>query len=141
MIEIGTLFGFSTLVIAMSKAPSQQLLTVDNYSWNPFGLSGEAHHLATGQVLHDAVRRHSVVQLRADKTSFYSDYDGLPPGLFFCDADHSYEATLADLQWARSVKARIICGHDYLPEVRPGVVRAVDEMGGPSELRGTLFVL
>ena len=141
IIEIGTLFGFSTLVLAMNKHVDQPLLTIDNYSWNPFGLSPQAHWFATADVLRESVAAHAVQQINTDKAIFYRTYSGPPPGLFFCDADHSYEATLADLKWARSVGSTIICGHDYHEQGHPGVVRAVKEMGGPSELRGMLFVL
>jgi hypothetical protein len=53
---------------------------------------------------------------------------------------HTYEETKVDIQWARSVRASIICGHDY-SERFPGVIRAVDEFGGPSQLRGSLWAL
>src|SRR5258705_314674 len=75
------------------------------------------------------------------KFEFYRCYRGGQPGLFFCDADHDYEPTLHDLTWARTIGAKIICGHDYDPVRFPGVVRAVKELGGPSELVGSLFVL
>src|SRR5262245_52618608 len=39
IVEIGTLFGFSTIVLLLYKHPDQVLFTVDNYSCNPFGIS------------------------------------------------------------------------------------------------------
>jgi hypothetical protein len=62
------------------------------------------------------------------------------PALYFCDADHRYEAVRDDIAWARKVGASIICGDDYEP-VHTGVARAVDEAGGPRELQGGLWVL
>jgi hypothetical protein len=92
-------------------------------------------------VLGDAVAHHGVELVDMDKDAFFGGYDGPPPGLFFCDADHSYEATRKDLLWARSQGARIICGHDFHPTLHQGVTRAVSELGGPSKLVGCLFVL
>jgi AmiR/NasT family two-component response regulator len=71
---------------------------------------------------------------------FYRTYSGRPPALIFLDADHSYEATREDLIWATQFKDTIICLHDYRSEW-PGVITAVDELGGPAEIAGTLCVL
>jgi predicted O-methyltransferase YrrM len=141
MIEIGTLFGFSTLILALSKTPGQRLYTVDNYCWNPLGLSPGAHIAATRAVLREAIAQDDVVLVARDKEAFYREYDGPPPSLFFCDADHSYAATRRDLEWARSVGAQIICGHDYDRTREPGVVQAVEEAGGPRAVVGSLFVI
>lgn len=141
IIEIGTLFGYSTTVIALFKAPSQQLITVDSYSWNPLGLSPEAHFATTSNRLKEAVARHAVKIVKIDKGEFYRSYSGPPPALFFCDADHSYEATKADILWARSVGASVICGDDYDHPYQRGTAQAVDELGGPRQLAGGLFVM
>ena len=141
IVEIGTLFGFSTLVLARAKHPGQRLITVDNYCWNPLGLPPDAHARATAAVLQDAVKTQNVEVVRADKDDFYRAYAGSPPALFFCDADHAYEPTLRDLRWARDAGADIICGHDHHPLRHPGVVRAVSDLGGAGEIRGTVFVL
>ena len=141
IIEIGTLFGFSTLVMTMFKAPTQCLITVDNYSWNPLGLRPEAHYQLTHNRLKEAIALHGVEQLRMGNMEFYKTYSGRPPAVFFCDADHSYEATKADIEWARSVGATVICGDDYDHPIQRGTAQAVDEFGGPKQLHGGLFVL
>ena len=141
IIEIGSLYGWSTLVITLFKVPSQPLITVDNYSWNSLGITAEAHYTANRMRLTEAIRNFNVRQVRMDKDEFYLTYDGEQPALFFCDADHGYEATKADLVWARSVKAGIICGDDYSQAKFPGVVRAVEEMGGAKKVVDELFLL
>lgn len=75
-----------------------------------------------------------------DKSEFYRIYNGAAPALVLLDAVHTYEETKVDIQWARSVRASIICGHDY-SERFPGVIRAVDEFGRPAQLRGSLWAL
>ena len=142
IVEIGTLFGFSTLVMTLAKAPAQPLVTVDNYSWNPLGMSSLAHRIATASLLEDAQQHWNVSVRHADKDEFFREFEGSQQiGLFFCDADHNYEATKADLLWAQKVGAKIICGHDYHPVNHKGVTQAVDELGGPRGLVGSLFVL
>lgn len=141
IIEIGTLYGFSALIITLFKPAGQPLLTVDNYSWNSLGISIEAQRLAVRKRLHEAVQHRNVTVLDMDKDEFYQSYDSPPPSLFFCDANHSYEATLSDLKWARNIGASIICGDDYNERNCPGVVQAVDEMGGARRVVGELFLL
>lgn len=141
IIEIGTLFGYSSIVLTLFKHPGQQLITVDNYCWNPLGLSPDAQHDLTKNRLKEAVADFSVQVLRMDKDAFYRGYQGPAPAVFFCDADHSYEATKADILWARSVGASVICGDDYDHPIQRGAAQAVDELGGPSRLAGGLFVM
>lgn len=141
IIEIGTLFGFSTTVLTLAKHPSQELITVDNYSWNPLGISAAAHFATTSNRLKEATANYAVKIVNMSKDEFYKNYAGPPPALFFCDADHSYEATKADILWARSVGATIICGDDYDHPFQLGTKQAVDELGGPRQLVGGLFVM
>ncbi len=141
IIEIGTLFGFSTMAIILFKAKEQPLITVDNYSWNPLGLSSDAHFKITRDRLAEGIAHYNVTVVRQSKDEFYRTYNGAPPSVFFCDADHTYEATKADLLWARSIGASVICGDDYVPGKHPGVMRAVDEMGGPRQLVDGFFLL
>lgn len=141
IIEIGTLFGFSTTVITLFKSPNQPLITVDNYSWNPLGISPQAHFASTSNRLKEAVAKHAVKIINMDKDEFYRTYKGPAPSVFFCDADHSYEATKADILWAQSVGATVICGDDYDHPFQRGTAQAVDELGGPRRLAGGLFVM
>jgi hypothetical protein len=139
IVEIGTLFGSSSRVLAMFKAENQPLITVDNFSWNPLDVTPEVHEYAARRALAEGVEKYNVTVVKKEKQEFFDSFEGPAPGLVFLDADHSYEATLADMLWAQSVGAKIISGHDYGDD--PGVTKAVDELGGPSELVGTVFVL
>jgi predicted O-methyltransferase YrrM len=140
IIEIGTLFGVTAIDIALAKAPERPLIAVDNFSWNPFGLSRDEHFQLTRHVLRYASLTVNVTVQVSCKNEFYRTYDGARPSLVFLDAIHSYEETRRDIAWARSIQAPIVAGHDYCPEF-PGVIQAVDEVGGPRELVETLWVL
>lgn len=141
IIEIGTLFGWSTRIMALAKPVDQKLITVDMFVWNPWDLSSKEHQWLTGRLLAGASEKLNVEQVVMDKNLFYAGYKGPAPALMFLDAGHSYEETRRDIEFAKRVNARIICGHDYDKTNWPGVVQAVEEFGGPSELVGSLWVL
>lgn len=140
IVEIGTLFGTSTRVLAMFKDPATPLVTVDSFRWNPHGLPDEVHAQITAESLREAMEEHNVRLARMDKGEFYRTYDGPPPGLVFLDAHHSYESTRDDIRWAQSAGAAIICGHDHRDKF-PGVIRAVEECGGAETVVGSVFVM
>ncbi len=140
IIEIGTLFGRTATHMALFTAPEQKIITVDTYTWNPWHLSRETHHQLTSQILFYLVQTGRVEQLKMDKNHFYATYRGPAPALVFLDAIHTYEETKKDIQWAKSVGAALISGHDYSDRF-PEVQRVVHEFGGPKELGGTVFLL
>lgn len=140
IVEVGTLYGHSTMVMCLAKAPQQRLYAVDNFSWNSLGIGPAVHQAATRRRLAECIDHYGVQIVPQGAAEFYAGWQGPPPALFFCDADHSYEAVKADIAWAKKVGASIICGDDYAPE-HQGVTRAVDEAGGPRELHGGLWLL
>ena len=140
LVELGTLFGRTTSKIALWKSTDKKIYTIDNYAWNPWRLTPEMHYQLTGLVLQYLVDSGQVVQVRADKDSWLSEYHGQPPALVFCDADHSYEATERDIRLSLKAGAQLVCGHDY-SQIHPGVMQAVSEHGGLAALSGTLWLL
>jgi predicted O-methyltransferase YrrM len=140
IVEIGTLFGRTTSKIAVWKLAAKKVFTVDNYAWNPWRLTPEMHYQLTSLVLQYLVDTGHVVQVRGDKDEWLGQHFEQPPALVFCDADHSYEATAMDIKLSLRAGAKIVCGHDYSRE-HPGVIRAVNEYGGPESVTGTLWVL
>jgi predicted O-methyltransferase YrrM len=140
IVEIGTLFGSTTTLLALWKSADKKIITVDNYSWNPWQLSPVVHRNLTAQVLGYLAAKGEVELVCQDKLAFYETYRGEPPAIVFLDADHSYEATKADIQWAKRVGAAIICGHDYASHC-PGVGRAVEEEGGTAHHAHSVWAL
>jgi hypothetical protein len=140
IIEIGTLFGRTTCKIALWKQPLKKIVTVDNYCWNPLRLPADIHFQVTSLVLQYLKDTGHVIQVRGDKDQWFGGYHGEAPALVFCDADHSYEATARDIDFALNAGAKIVCGHDYCAE-HSGTMRAVDERGGPKRLKGTVWAL
>src|SRR5271168_4124469 len=52
IIEVGTLFGFTTQHLAIWKKSDKTLTTIDNFSWNPIGIPDHAHRALTTRSLH-----------------------------------------------------------------------------------------
>lgn len=140
IIEVGTLLGITATQMALVKSPRQKITTVDLFCWNPWGLTPDAHAALAAQVLHYLIATGEVELIRRDKNEFYRAYDGPPPAMVFLDAMHDYEETKKDIEWAKRVGAKIISGHDYCAKF-PGVIRVVDEFGGPRRLGGSVWAL
>ncbi|CAN5350720.1 hypothetical protein BH10PLA2_BH10PLA2_11170 [soil metagenome] len=140
IVEIGTLFGFTTTRFAVWRKSEKKIITVDNYTWNPWQLTPEIHRKLTRQFLAYLVETGQVELVEMDQNKFYESYRGESPSLVFFDSIHDYEATKADIAWARKVGAKIIAGHDY-HEAFPGVVRAVTEAGGLGARAGVVWTL
>ena len=140
IIEIGTHFGTSTLAICMGKAVTQELITVDNFSWNALHLPPNEHYELVKKILKEVIDNESVSIVCKDKDAFYAGYEGATPSMVFLDANHDYEPTRRDLEWALGVKADVICVHDYCDSF-PGVMQAVNELGGVAKLHHRIAVL
>ena len=60
--------------------------------------------------------------------------------MVFIDAGHTYEEVKNDIRKWKDKATLILCGHDYCPEWK-GVMQAVDEeLGGPDEVAGSIWI-
>ena len=126
IIEFGTLFGVTTLLLVSLKGDGQKIITVDNFCWNPFGLRPEQHKAFTLRFLRYGIASGDVELVAQESSVFRNRYEGAVPLMVFFDADHSYEAVRKEIAWAKELGVRIISGHDY-GNLKFGVTRAVDE--------------
>lgn len=127
IVEIGALFGFSTQAI-LEGSINNKVVVVDNFAWNPIGLTPLRHELMLKSNLNYFIRQNRVEiykGLSSDIKLFDMTNDNV--SMVFIDADHSYEGVLCDIKFAKSINAKIICGDDYSFE---GVKKAVDETFG-----------
>lgn len=124
IVEIGTLFGFTTLRLAARS--KRKIIAVDIFCWNPFGLPPWCHKMVTRKILHNEVERGRVEIVETGSAEFREAWISSPPAMVFLDADHSYEAVRDEINWAKQIGVPIIAGHDY-GDPRFGVTRAVDE--------------
>ena len=129
LIEVGTLFGFTTQLIASHKAADQHLIAVESFQLNPLHLSVDDHCIFTRRTLRYCMEHANTRLFEGDKTDFYAEYTGSAPSMVFIDAGHRYADVVEDLDWATSAGVALITGHDY-SERHPGVTQAVDERFG-----------
>jgi len=142
IIEFGTLFGLTTRVLAANAAAGQRVITIDNFSWNPFGLPPSLHEAFARKVLRTELEAGSVELCSQSSEGFRGGYAGPVPAMVFLDADHSYAAVRDEIAWAKRLGISIIAGHDY-GNARFGVTRAVDEAfekgGGSLTVHGMVW--
>ena len=138
IIEIGTLFGYSTIALAIGKTKNKILYTVDSFSWNPIGIPAWRHEELTRKSLRFLTETQNVEVIKTSTTDFYLNYKLDSPSMIFIDAAHDYKSVKQDIEFAKRVKANIICGHDYN---WPGVKQAVEEnFGNMIETIGEIWV-
>ncbi|RPI55035.1 MAG: class I SAM-dependent methyltransferase [Deltaproteobacteria bacterium] len=121
IVEIGSHRGRSTYVLC--SGCRGKVYAVDPFEWDPWHC---------GNVFDDFMRNlrtfHNLsVLIMTSEEAAASVW--VPPSvdMVFIDADHSYEAVLADLRfWEPRVK-KMICGHDIK---MPGVKQAVEDFLG-----------
>jgi hypothetical protein len=82
IVEIGTLFGWSTRIICLFKEDDRELISVDNFSWNSFNFPPHMHFQITKQVLSDEISRGHLKLLKMSNVEFYNTYSGPPPAFF-----------------------------------------------------------
>lgn len=126
VVEFGTLFGLTTILLAQHKPLGMKVITVDNFCWNPFGLTPEMHRDFTRRILRAQIAQGDVELVATDSKVFRTQYNGRVPRMVFFDADHSCEAVRDEIAWAKKIAVPLISGHDY-GNSKFGVTRAVDE--------------
>lgn len=142
VIEVGTLFGFTTNHMASWLIPEKTLITIDNYSWNPWGIMPEVHRAVTRRVLAPFCgRKEGGIQIvDMGKDQFYAEYTGAVPAFVFIDAIHTYEEVKKDIAWAKKLGVPLIGGHDFSPKFE-GVMRAVTEsLGDAIQTRESVWI-
>lgn len=125
-VEFGTLFGLTAKAVAAAK-PRLRVVAVDDFSWNPFGLSPALHECFVRKILANEIAAGRVEVVRTTSAAFRDDCRVAPDAVFF-DALHQYEPVRDEIAWAKGVGVACVCGHDYgNPSPAFGVTRAVDE--------------
>ncbi len=142
IIEIGTLFGFTTQHIANWKKTEKKLITVDDFTWNPIGFENETHRAFTNRILYFLFENANTELYGNSNTEFYHQYNGETPSMVFIDASHRYVDVSVDIKWAKGCNIPIISGHDYSKDF-PGVTRAVNEAFGEENVQtvGTVWAV
>jgi hypothetical protein len=126
IVEIGALFGLSTQAILEGGAG--KVVVIDNFQWNPIGLTSDRHESMLSANLRYFIRKGRVVIFKGTSSDYINNkLASEKVAMVFIDADHSYEGVLKDINMAELLNAPIICGDDYN---FPGVKQAVHEIYG-----------
>lgn len=140
LVEMGALFGHTTQFIATTKPAGQKLIAVENFTWNPFGLTPSEHRAFMNRSLRYCLDHCNTEIFDGNSAAFFRTYTGPIPSMVFIDAGHSYEDVKSDIMMATSMRIPIICGHDYHP-LHAGVMKAVDEIFGANKtVQGSVWV-
>ena len=134
VLEVGSAYGFSAVVMALGGAES--VLTVDPHTYCPNSLEVLTANLEAYRATNVAVRVDTFFNVAPELLPQVS-FD-----LIFLDGDHSYETVKHDVTWAWNMLEPdgVLACHDYDEDCCPGVRQALDEFffSGPHELVDTL---
>lgn len=140
IVEIGALFGHTTQLIATLKDKDKELIAVENFTWNPFGLSKDIHQLITYRTLRYCIEKCNTKIFYGSNNLFYEIYKGKPFSMIFIDAGHNYEDVIFDIQMSKKLNIPVICGHDF-HDLHKGVKKAVIESFGTEiETYGSVWI-
>lgn len=147
-VEIGCFMGRSTVCMAQLIKSHNKSIKFD--AVDHFKGSDEHYELLQNKSLFDIFKQNmidaEVIDLvnvfPLDSVSASKLYEDNSLDFVFIDAAHDYKSVILDIQhWLPKVKINgILAGDDYLPKLFPGVVRAVDEMFGPTRKTGHYWV-
>ena len=137
IVEIGALFGLSTQAL-LEGCISNKVLAIDNFEWNPIGLTKSRHRDLFHSNMNYFLRNNMLEIFEGTSEDFFLNRQSNENiSMVFIDADHSYEGVSADIEHALKTKPLIICGDDYQFE---GVKKAVNEFFGKQfKLEGELW--
>lgn len=136
-VEIGTLFGFTARTVARETVA--KVTAVDNFCWNPFGLTCGQHEAFTRRILDGS----GVELVNSDSVSFL---EALPShvdaahAIVFLDGSHAYDDVKREIEICKAQGVKAIAGHDF-GNNRFGVTQAVREtLGEPDEVCGMCWI-
>lgn len=135
-VEIGTLFGFTARRVM--RETGVRTVAVDDFSWNPFGLTSDRHEAFTRRILEGS----EVEMLRMRSEDFLASFPGVDAAnaLVFLDGSHAYEDVKKEISLCVERGVSVIAGHDF-GNPAFGVTRAVSEaFGAPDEVIGSCWL-
>ena len=136
-VEIGTLFGLTARTV--SNESNVKVFAVDNFCWNPFGLTAEQHEAFARRI----VAGSGVEIVKSDAIDFLEGLSGridASRALVFLDGSHAYVDVKREIETCVAQGVKTIAGHDF-GNVRFGVTQAVREtVGEPDEVCGMCWI-
>lgn len=131
--EIGSLFGFN-IINQLQTYPKMKAVIVENYNWNPYGLTDKQHEL----ILHYMLRYFKVDKQVLIFNSLELVSKMITPNFIFIDSSHELSETKKEILWSLQQKPLILMGDDY--KKWQGVTKAVDELISPLTYNGKIWI-
>ena len=132
-IEIGTLFGLTARSVAAET--DANVIAVDNFCWNPFGLTPAQHEAFTRRILSGS----GVELVNVDAVDFLGGLSSrvdAARAFVFLDGSHAYADVKREIEICKAQDIKTIAGHDF-GNNRFGVTQAVkDTLSEPDEVSG-----
>lgn len=141
VIELGSWKGKSTYALCKSGCPS--ITAIDTWKGSEF--EENAHVEAKTETVFEEFQRNTkefknLKIIRSDINLAINIVPDKSVDMVFIDAGHTYEEVKNDIQKWKGKAKILLCGHDYCP-AWSGVVQAVnEELGGPDEIHGTIWI-
>jgi glycosyltransferase involved in cell wall biosynthesis len=141
VVELGSWKGKSTHALCSSKCPS--VVAID--TWEGSVAEPDAHAEAKTEAVFDEFKSNvagftNLTMVRKDINEAVDNFGDQSVDMVFIDAGHTYEEVRNDIRKWKPKAKLILSGHDYCTGW-PGVMQAVDEeLGGPDEVHGTIWV-
>ena len=136
-VEIGTLFGFTAS--ALARRTRAHVVAVDNFCWNPFGLTAAQHEAFARRI----VAGSGVEIVNSDAVAFLESLSrrvDVASTIVFLDGSHAYADVKREIEICKARGVKTIAGHDFGNECF-GVTRAVREaLGEPDEVCGMCWI-
>lgn len=136
-VEIGTLFGLTARAVAVETGKS--VIAVDNFCWNPFGLTATQHEAFARRI----VAGSGVELVSSDAIDFLQSLSRrVDPSrtIVFLDGSHAYADVKREIETCMAQGVRFVAGHDF-GNGRFGVTKAVrDVLGEPDEVCGMCWI-
>lgn len=151
-VEIGTLWGGTAILAALSKESSSGHVYTIDFMKGGYWDHGDPtckHEKPTAGIILDNLQKlgvaHRVSIIKAASNPWPLP-DSIKPTTVLIDGDHSYEGCLQDWKNVRPLRPRFVAFHDYGSPTCPGVTRVVNEVVAKDKryrrvnLAGTLAV-
>lgn len=135
IVEVGSLFGRTSVALAEGADPSVTIYCVDYFDnvWSsdtidlfPLGVFERGKPYHRGEEFKKYTNEYkNIIALNNTKATY--PYDREPIDLFFLDANHTNPSDIRNLVHFKKFfkKNTLICGHDYSPTFFPDVVKNV----------------
>lgn len=121
ILEIGTLYGGTTAVLALA-APSARVVTMDSYEWHPDTLPANNPELVRANL--EGVGAFNVDIRKGDSRKLWQDWKR-PIDLLWIDGGHSFNFVYNDLTNFGKF-AEVIALHDYRNPIWVTIEKAIE---------------